>query len=179
MLIYLTTTLEKEAKKIKTWEESRLSDDKLLVATRLFRCYILDEELIPKDDPFTKSIKKHRAPSFLVLHGGDLLYGSGKKPASSKLFSVLKSSVSKVYGKSLDKIVKEGLKIKKEMDKIKDARTILSQKLSKLDAKDKRRKKYEEEMSTLDTEEAEWRAKEEKLYDLTAAAGDKAAMKAR
>jgi hypothetical protein len=160
----VTSSEVKQSKRIKAWEESRLSDDKLAVAVKAFSCHIMDETTLIRDDPFSRVIKQHHAPSFVVMYRGDLLYGSGMKPPSSKLYSVLKSSISKIYGLSLDRIVKEGLVIKKELDKIKDAKTRINQRLSKMKAKDTRMYRYLKEKQSLETNEKSLKKEEEKLF---------------
>lgn len=167
-LVYVTTTDEDKTQKIKAWEDSRLCDDKLYVATKTFDCYILDENNLSKDDPLKGMLKRHRAPSFVVFHHGKVLYGSGSKPSASKAYSMMKKCISKVYKLSLDKIVKEGLEIKMEIEKIKDAKKELDKKLAKLmDEKNSKKKdKYRKEKEELEQKEQTFRQQEEELYNL-------------
>lgn len=168
-LVYITSTDEKMKQKIKAWEESRLVDDKLYVAAKPFKCYILDESSLKKDDPLKGVLKKHKAPSFVVFHEGKLMYGSGSNPSVSKSYAILKKSVSKVYKASLDKIVKQGKDIKRELDKIKDAKKVLDEKLAKLmlEKSSKKKKKYAQEKEELEKKEQEYKQQEAELFNLT------------
>jgi hypothetical protein len=160
----VTTSDEKQSRKLKAWEESRLSNDELSVAVKAFYCHTLDETTLTEDDPFAMIIRKHRAPSFIVMYRGDLLYGSGMKPTASKLYSILKSSISKIYGLSLDKVVKEGLGIKKKLDRIEETKKLLNQRLSRMKPNDSRMSRYTKEKDSLETEEKSLRKAEQELF---------------
>ena len=108
----------------------------------------------------------HRAPSFIVLHRGEFLYGSGVSPTSSKLYSILKSSIMNIYGRSLDRIVQEGRSLKKKLEKIRDEKKRLDQRLQRMDPRNARTAWYLKKRTALGIEEASLVKAAEKLYDL-------------
>ncbi len=166
-LLYVTTSDQKQAKKLKIWEESRLVDDKLFSAVKPFQCHIVDDEALPDDHPIKGIMRKHKPPAFVVFHEGDMLYGTKPSPSSSTVYSILKKSVSRIYSASLDRIVKKGREIKLKLDMIKDAMKVLDEKIAGLDEKDARKRaKYGEERKELEKEKQELEQEEEKLYDL-------------
>jgi len=166
VLVYVTTSDAKEFKRIKTWEESRLADDKLIAAVKLFQCYTIDQHNIPTDHEFLTIIKKSKAPSFLVVSKGDVAFSSGQKPSTSKILAVLKKGASKFLGVSMDKIVKKGLDLQKEMDKLKAAKDEVDKKLKALKEKDRRRVKYEKERAELVDQENKLKQEQEVLYNV-------------
>lgn len=166
VLIYITNTDQKEAKRLKAWEESRLVDEKLMLAVRLFRCYTVDIRTVPKDHEFRTMVKKTGSPAFIVVKDGDIFATSGKKPSSSKILSVLKKGAKKLLGISMDKIIKKGMGLKKERDKIKAAKDEVDKKLKGLKKGDRRVKKYQEELAELNKKDTEFVIKENELYDV-------------
>lgn len=166
VVLYVTPSDAKGVKKLKAWEESRLADDKLIVASRLFKCYKMEEGAIPKDHPMTLLLKKNHAPTFLILHQGELMQGTGSSPSTAKIYAAMKKVISSVFKTSLDKIVKKGLDLKKDIEKVDNAKKEVDRKMVRLKKEDKRRTKYQKEMDELNEELNELRAKEAGLYDL-------------
>jgi len=166
VLLYLTDLDSKKAKKLKAWEESRLVDDKLIVAVRLFQCYTVDVRSLPKDHELTAVVKKNKTPSFIVINKGEVFTASGKEPSSSKILSTLKKSISKLCGASMDKIVKKGVDLKKEREKLDNAIKEVDKKMRRLKKDDRRRTKYQKEKTALKDQDSELIKKENELYDI-------------
>lgn len=166
ILIYLTDLSSKKAKKLKAWEESRLIDDKLIVAVRLFQCYTVDVNALPKDNGLFDIAKKTGAPSFVVISNGVVFTNAGKTPSSSKILSTLKKSVSKLCKVSMDKIVKKGVSLKKDREKLEDKIKEVDKKMRRLKKDDPRRKKYKKERTALQEEDGKLAQQENELYDI-------------
>jgi len=166
ILIYISTRDPKAAKKLKTWEESRLADDKLISASKFFKCYIIDEDSLPKENPISGELKKNHAPSFMIYTNGKFNSGTGSKPSSSKIFTIMKKTVSKLYGVSMDSIVKKGVDFLKEIEKVDIAKKEVEKQLNRLKDKDRKKAKYKKERDELVNKINELKAKEAKLYDL-------------
>lgn len=166
ILIYLTRTDPKVAKKVKTWELAQLSKDEIVIGVKAFDCYMVDADSLEKDDVIIQKIGKHKAPGFYTFHGGSLLYKAENMPKSGTLFTCLKKTVTKIYKTSLDKIVKKVRGIEKDIEKIEARRALLQQKLARLKDGDKSRPKVLAEIDGLLEKESELKKEIDGLLDI-------------
>ena len=166
VLLYLTRTDPKVAKKVTTWEMAQLSKDEVVIGVKAFECYMVDADSLEKDDVILQKIGKHKAPGFYTFHGGHLMFKAEGMPKSGTIFTCLKKTVSKVYKASLDKVVKKVSGIEKDIEKIEARRALLQQKLARLEDGDKSRPKVLAEIDGLLEQESELKKEIDGLLDL-------------
>ncbi len=149
MLIYLTISNPKMAKKMKLWEEAQLSKDEIVIAVKVFDCYMVDEVEFKKHDMLVEMIGKPKAPGFYTIHKGKLLSKADGMPKSATIFTCLKKTVTKVYKAKLDAIVKKVKKLELDVQKNDNRVTLLKQKMARMKDKDKGRKKILAEIDSI------------------------------
>jgi len=149
VLIYLTISDPEMARKMKNWEEAQLSKDEVVIAVKVFDCYMVDEIALKKNDLLREMIGKAKAPGFYTFHKGKRLFKADGMPKSSAIFTCLKKTVSKVYKAKLDTLVGKVGKMELEVQKNDDRVTLLKQKMTRMKEKDKGRKKILAEIDSI------------------------------
>jgi len=118
VFLYFTTSDEKSAVKVESYENAILTNEKVCIAAKFFDCYQVDVTDIEKDNPILKLIKKPKPLTVYTLYGGKVLYGTKAKPSSSKIFNICSGTLKKVFHLSLEKIAKKEKKILDDLEKI-------------------------------------------------------------
>jgi hypothetical protein len=167
-LIYLTSSDEKWATKVETYENSVLYNEKVCIATKFFDCYQVDTADLEDDHPLHNLIKKPRPLTIHTVHKGKVICSTKEKPSSSNIFLVCDRTLKKAYSVSLEKIAREEEKILDELDKLRREKEKIDQtrlkkgkSLSKREDETLRKKEQK-----LFDREAVLREAEEKLLDL-------------
>ncbi len=167
VLIYVTLKDPKLAKKMKTWEESQLSKDELIIGVKVFDCYMVQAKTVNEDEKLLKMLGKQKGPGFFIFHKGALIAKATGMPKSSALYSCLKKAVAKVYKTNLDKVVSKVAKLRKEQEKIDARKSLVLNKLSRTKQSDKRqRNKATAELDALKQKEEQLKAAEKEALDL-------------
>lgn len=167
VLIYVTVKDPKLAKKVKVWEESQLSKDNLIIGVKVFDCYMVAAKTVNEDAALKEKLGKQKSPGFFIFHKGKLIGKCTGMPKSSAIFNCLKKAVNKVYKTSLDKVVAQVAKYRKEREKIDARKRLVLGKMSRIKEHDtKGKSKATTEMDTLTKQEEKLKAAEKEALDL-------------
>jgi len=118
VFLYFTTSDEKSAVKVESYENAILTNEKVCIAAKFFDCYQVDVTDLESDHPILKLIKNPKPLTVYTIYGGKVLYRTKEKPSASKIFNICSGTLKKIYRVSLEKIAKKEEKILNGLEKI-------------------------------------------------------------
>ena len=163
LLVYLTSSGEKEQQAQDVLEGTSLKDERVSIASKFFTMVRDDGDQITKDHPYYRWIGGRELPRFVVFtSGGDKVGKLEGRASPSKLYGLMKKAIAKDYVVNLDRTIKDYQKILTSLDRLSVLKSSLSSKEGRTNNQNEQRK-IERKKAALAKEEEELRAREEKL----------------
>ena len=167
LFIYVTSSDPEEERKVSAFESALFSNEKLLIALKLFDTYKIDLENLEEGDKLLLSLNIPKPLTFHCFHRSNPVFHSKPEPSSSELLNLCGRAFSKVYKGSLDAYLREELnildeiaKIDREVEQILDKRDRDPEKVTKTESE-----KLNRRLETLETRYTELKEKERTLLE--------------